>query len=144
MAPDGRVFFDLDNQNSRKLLIQKMGETYGITFTTDQQNAFATGSSIGMPMASMQGFLNLDPEERKKVQQPGIPVDTTQNFSNELGVWLINARIAGNNPVILIKGDSKANYPSVQGVIRTLQDRKVLRFGLITSDEAMPTPDQLK
>jgi biopolymer transport protein ExbD len=58
-------------------------------------------------------------------------------------VWLINARIAGNNPVILIKGDSKSNYNAVHGVIRTLQDRKVLRFGLITSDEAMPSPDQL-
>jgi biopolymer transport protein ExbD len=144
VAPDGRVFFDLDNQNARKLLIQKMGETYGVNFSVDQQNAFMTGSSIGMPMSSLQGYLALDPEDRKKVQQPGIPVDTTQNLSNELGVWLINARIAGNNPVILIKGDSKSNYNAVHGVIRTLQDRKVLRFGLITSDEAMPSPDQLK
>jgi biopolymer transport protein ExbD len=144
VANDGRVFFDLDNQNSRKLLIQKMGETYGITFTIDQQNAFATGSSIGIPMGSMQGYLSLNPEDRKDVNQPGIPVDTTQNLSNELGVWLINARIAGNNPVILIKGDGNANYPAVQGVIRTLQDRKVLRFGLITGDEAMPSAEQLK
>ena len=42
VANDGRIFFDLDNQNSRKSLIAKMGETYGITFTVDQQNAFAT------------------------------------------------------------------------------------------------------
>lgn len=143
VANDGRVFFDLDNQNSRKLLIQKMGEAYGITFTVDEQNAFATGSSIGVPMGNMKSFLSMDPDDRKKVKQPGIPVDTTKNLTNELGVWLINARIAGNNPVILIKGDSNANYPAVQGVIRTLQDRKVLRFGLITADEAMPKIDQL-
>src|SRR5882672_10597661 len=49
VAPDGRIFFDLDNQASRKLLLEKMGENYGITFTTDQINAFATGSSIGIP-----------------------------------------------------------------------------------------------
>ncbi len=144
VANDGRVFFDLDNQNSRKLLIQKMGETYGVTFSPDQQNAFTTSSSIGMPMASMQNYLNMNSDDRKDVAQPGIPVDTTLNMSNELGVWLVNARIAGNNPVILIKGDGKANYPAVQGVIRTLQDRKVLRFGLITSDEAMPTANQIK
>ena len=138
VSNDNRIFFDLDNQNSRKLLIQKMGETYGITFSLDQQNAFATSSSIGMPMGSMQNYLDLPPDDRKKVQQPGIPVDSTMNLSNELGVWLINARIAGNNPVILIKGDSKANYPAVENVISTLNDRKVLRFGLITSDEAMP------
>ncbi|MBK9732675.1 MAG: biopolymer transporter ExbD [Chitinophagaceae bacterium] len=139
VANDGRIFFDLDNQNSRKSLIQKMAETYGITFTVDQQNAFATGSSIGIPMGSMQGYLNLSAEDRKKVQQPGIPVDSTMNLSNELGVWLINARIAGSNPVILIKGDAQSNYSAVENVIKTLQNRKVLRFGLITSDEAMPT-----
>jgi len=144
VANDGRVFFDLDNQNSRKLLIQKMGETYGVTFSQDQQNAFSTSSSMGMPMASMQNYLNMNPDDRKEVAQPGIPVDSTLNMSNELGVWLVNARIAGNNPVILIKGDGKSNYPYVQGVIKTLQDRKVLRFGLITSDEAMPTANQIK
>ncbi|MBK6483851.1 MAG: biopolymer transporter ExbD [Chitinophagales bacterium] len=139
VANDGRIFFDLDNQNSRKSLIEKMGETYGITFTVDQQNAFATGTSIGIPMGSMQNYLNLSPEDRKKVQQPGIPVDSTLNLSNELGVWLINARIAGGNPVILIKGDGQANFPAVNNVIKTLQNRKVLRFGFITADEAMPT-----
>lgn len=140
----GRIFFDLDNQNARRSLIQKMGEAYGITFTKDEENAFVTGSSIGMPMGSMQAFLNLPPDERKEVRQPGIPVDTTQNLSNELGVWLINGRIAGGNPPILIKGDAQANYPAIKNVIKTLQDRKVLRFGLITSEEAEPTASQLK
>lgn len=145
IAPDGRIFFDLDNQNSRKLLIQKMGETYGITFTPDQINAFGTGSSIGMPMAGLQRFLDMNPEDRKKVEQPGIPVDTTQNLSNELSVWIKNGRVAGSNPQILIKGDSKSNYPSVKNVLKTLQGSKTLIFGLITSEEAEPTPaDQTK
>lgn len=143
VAPDGRIFFDLDNQNSRRTLIQKMGETYGVTFSLDEENAFATGSSIGMPMGSLKGYLDLPPDERKKVLQPGIPVDTSQNLSNELGVWLINGRIAGSNPPILIKGDAQANYPAIKNVIKTLQDRKVLRFGLITSEEKEPTVSQL-
>jgi biopolymer transport protein ExbD len=57
VVPMAAYFFDLDNQNARKLLIQKMGETYGVNFSVDQQNAFATGSSIGMPMSSLQGYL---------------------------------------------------------------------------------------
>ena len=140
----GRIFFDLDNQIARRLLIQKMGDSYGISFSKDEENAFVTGSSIGMPMASLKGFLDLPPDERKKVEEPGIPVDTTMNLSNELGMWLINGRIAGSNPPILIKGDAEANYPAIKHVIRTLQDRKVLRFGLITSEEAEPTASQLK
>lgn len=139
IANDGRIFFDLDNQNFRANLIQKMGESYGITFSRDEINAFVTGSSIGIPMASMKGFLDLPPADRKKVAQPGIPVDSTKNLTNELGVWLVNARLAGNNPVILIKGDSESNYPSVKNVFNTLEKNKVLKFGLITSEEAPPT-----
>jgi len=139
IANDGRIFFDLDNQNFRANLIQKMGESYGITFSRDEINAFVTGSSIGIPMASMKGYLDLPPADRKKVAQPGIPVDSTKNLTNELGVWLVNARLAGNNPVILIKGDSESNYPSVKNVFNTLEKNKVLKFGLITSDEAPPT-----
>src|SRR6185369_6056351 len=40
IAPDGRVFFDLDNQNYRKDLIGRMGDTYGIVFSQDEMNAF--------------------------------------------------------------------------------------------------------
>lgn len=138
IANDGRIFFDLDNQNFRANLIQKMGESYGITFSRDEINAFVTGSSIGIPMASMKGYLDLTPADRKKVAQPGIPVDSTKNLTNELGVWLVNARLAGNNPVILIKGDSESNYPSVKNVFNTLEKNKVLKFGLITSEEAPP------
>ena len=138
IAPDSRIFFDLDNQNFRKSLLEKMGQSYNLTFTVDEMNAFATGSSIGIPMGGMKNYLSMNPEERRKVEQPGIPNDTTENLSNELGVWLVNARIAGNNPVILIKGDSKSNYPAVKNVFKTLADRDVLKFGLITANEAMP------
>src|SRR5256885_13684943 len=65
VAPDGRVFFDLDNQNARKLLLQKMGESFSMSFSQDELNAFSTGSSIGMPMNSIKGFLDLPPEDRK-------------------------------------------------------------------------------
>ncbi len=144
IAPDGRVFFDLDNQQSRKLLIQKMGETYGITFTPDQENAFATGSSIGVPMNRLQAFLDKNPEDRKKEPQLGIPVDTTQSLTNELSVWLKNGRVAGGNPQVLIKGDTKSNYNVVKNVFKTLQGSKTLNFGLITSEEADPNASAKK
>ncbi len=138
IASDGRLFFDLDNQNFRRSLIQKMGEDFNITFSPDEITAFATGSSTGVPMGGMKNYLSMSAEDRKKIEQPGIPVDTSQNLSNELGVWLVNARLAGNNPIILIKGDSKSNYPAVKNVFKTLADRKVSKFGLITADEAAP------
>ena len=115
-----------------------MAESYGMTVNQDEINAFATGGSIGVPMKQMKDYLNTPPSDRKDYVQTGIPVDTTEYLSNELSVWLVNARIAGNNPMILIKGDSKANYPNVKNVFTTLAKKNVLRFGLITDEEAMP------
>src|SRR5438874_2434501 len=62
VANDGRIFFDLNNQNARKSLIEKMGETYGVTFSPDEENAFATGASIGVPMNNLKSFLDLPAE----------------------------------------------------------------------------------
>jgi biopolymer transport protein ExbD len=142
VSPDNRIFFDIDNQNVRKDLMKRMGENYQIQFTEDQLNAFALGSSIGVPMNEIQGFLDLTPEDRKKYTQPGIPVDSTENLSNELSVWIKNARAAGasagTNPQILIKGDKNSNYPAIKYVLTTLQKQDALSFGLITSEEALP------
>ena len=66
VSPDNRIFFDIDNQNVRKELARKMAENYGIQFSEDQLNAFALGSSIGVPMSEIQGFLELTPEDRKQ------------------------------------------------------------------------------
>jgi biopolymer transport protein ExbD len=145
VAPDGRVFFDLDNQNIRRDLIQKMGETYGIKFNEDEINAFALGSSIGIPIQQLKQYLDMDPTQRKNVVQPGIPVDSTENMTNELSAWIKNGRYAGlaakANPQILVKGDSKSNYPAIKNVFVTLQKQKALTFGLITSDEGAAPVD---
>ncbi|HYV95492.1 MAG TPA: biopolymer transporter ExbD [Chitinophagales bacterium] len=143
VANDGRIFFDLNNQNARKDLIERMGVTYGISFSDDEKAAFATGASIGMHMDKLKSFLDLSPEDRKNFTQPGIAVDTTMGLSNELGYWYMNAHAAAPRAPIVIKGDATTNYLPVKNVIRTLQDRKQLRFGLITSDEAEPTASKL-
>jgi biopolymer transport protein ExbD len=73
--------------------------------------------------------------ERDKVNQPGIPIDST---ANELGDWVLQTRLTNPKVVIAIKGDNDANYATVQRVIDILQERRVNRFNLVTDMEAMP------
>src|SRR4030095_5163810 len=91
VSKDSRVFFDLVGKSFRAELLTKMGEQYGITFSQDEINTFAVLTTVGVPMAQMKQFLNMRPEERKKIQQPGIPVDST---GGELTFWIGNARAA--------------------------------------------------
>jgi biopolymer transport protein ExbD len=133
VAKDGRVFFDMDNQFNRMEMLRNIGEKYGVQFTEAQQRSFAVMSGFGVPVRSLPQFLDMPPDERKKVNQPGIPADSV---NNELADWVVYARLTNPSKLrIAIKGDRDTNYKVVKQVVETLIDRKILRFNLITGLE---------
>jgi biopolymer transport protein ExbD len=133
VSPEGKVFFDMDNKYNRREMLQNMGREYNINFTENQLNSFAILSGFGIPVGSLQQFLDMHPDDRKTVVQPGIPVDS---LNNELANWVMYARMSNPSKLrIAIKGDRNANYKIMKRVIDTLIDRKILRFNLITGME---------
>lgn len=132
IGKDGRIFFNMDGQYNRVELLGKMGEKYGVQFDKTEGHAFAVMSSLGVPMGNLKQFLDMSIEDRKAVIQPGIPCDSVHN---ELADWILQARLTNHILRIAIKGDRDAYYPVVKQVIKTLIDRKVNRFNLITSME---------
>ncbi len=136
IGKDGKVFYNMDGQYTRATVLGRMGKIYGVEFTPEETHSFAIMSSVGVPVGSLKQFLSLGPEERKKIDQPGIPVDST---NNELANWVLESRLANRGLRIAIKGDRDANYPVVKKVISTMIDKKVNRFNLITGMEKGPS-----
>lgn len=133
VADDGKVYFDMDNQYNRKTMLEQMGEKYGVSFTPDQKNSFAVMSGFGVPIRQLPQFLDMSPDERAQIQQPGIPSDSV---NNELADWVVYARLTNPSKLrVAIKGDRDSNYKIMKQVIETLIDRKILRFNLITTME---------
>lgn len=132
ISKQGRVFFNMDGQFTRQVLLAKIGEKYNQSYTPSETRTFALMSSFGVPIGNLKEFLEMDQEKRKAVEQPGIPCDST---NNELADWIVFSRITNPKLRIAIKGDGDANYPIVKKVINTLVDRKVTRFNLITDLE---------
>ncbi|MGE5796348.1 MAG: ExbD/TolR family protein [Ignavibacteria bacterium] len=137
ITADGKVFFNIDNKNfSREKLLSKISEKYPqLQFTAEEEKAFVLTGSIGVPLNELKGYLGLDEYDRKIYNQPGIPVDST---NNELGTWIMQGRLSNPNVRITIKGDQGCPWPVVKKVINTLQDRNVNKFNLITDLEADP------
>lgn len=132
----GAVFFGIDNQNTRLKLIDAMAEKYQLTFTPEEQHAFALTSAVGVPVGSLPQVLSASREERQRLRQPGIPCDSARN---ELRDWVDLARRLNDRPPrVAIKGDQAADYVVVQRVINTLQELNINRFNMITSLEARP------
>ncbi|WP_205500521.1 ExbD/TolR family protein [Rufibacter psychrotolerans] len=132
---DERVFFGVDDKNTKLRLIDKISEKYGVAFTDAEKQTFSTLGSFGVPIAQLKSYLSMNPEDMKKVNQPGIPIDSTRN---ELGDWVQLARYSNPQSVVAIKGDQTAGYPIAGRVIEILQDKNINRFNLVTDMEAKP------
>ena len=134
IAPDGRIFFGLDDQITRLKLLDRLATQYQLTFTPKQKDAFRTLELWGMDIRALPAFLDKDPNERASIQQPGLKIDTTGGAQNE--DLILFSRQENNLLRIAIKGDKTTEYKSFDKLIEALQNRKVNKFNIITSARA--------
>ena len=129
--PQGKIFMSLDKQPDMKAVLEKMGEEYGVDFTPEQEKKFVTASTFGVPMRSMQKFLDLPTEQQDKLlKNEGIPCDSTDN---QYKSWVRNARQVNPDLRIAIKADASTPYAVIKNVMNSLQDLRENRYNLITS-----------
>ena len=129
--PQGKIFMSLDKQPDMKAVLEKMGEEYGVDFTPEQEKKFVTASTFGVPMRSMQKFLDLPTEQQDKLlKNEGIPCDSTDN---QFKSWVRNARQVNPDLRIAIKADASTPYAVIKNVMSSLQDLRENRYNLISS-----------
>ena len=129
--PQGKIFMSLDKQPDMKAVLEKMGEEYGVDFTPEQEKKFVTASTFGVPMRSMQKFLDLPTEQQDKLlKNEGIPCDSTDN---QFKSWVRNARQVNPDLRIAIKADASTPYAVIKNVMSSRQDLRENRYNLITS-----------
>jgi biopolymer transport protein ExbD len=132
----GKIFFGIEGTDIRRALLEEMGKKYNINFTPEEYKKFAVVPTFGVHMDQLKQYLALDEEGRKKLDQPGIQVDTTTN--NELTNWIYEARIVTRNLKntelrFAIKGDARDEYPAYKKVVDVLQKQNINKFSLITA-----------
>ena len=130
----GKVFFDLKGKNVRQRTLELMGQKYKLDFSEEDMKRFAIMESFGVPIQSLKQVIEMQPSERTKANQPGIPTDS---LDNQLADWVQNARlanieIADKELQIAIKGDAKEEYPIIRKVMDILQAQKINSFSWVT------------
>jgi biopolymer transport protein ExbD len=135
IAPDGRIFFGVDDQITRLKLLDRLSSVYQLALSEDQRDAFRTLDTWGMDIRQLPQFLDLEPNERAHFQQPGLVIDTTGG-QHQVEDLILFSRQENNNLRIAIKADKTTEYRSFDRLIQALQNRKVNKFNLITSARA--------
>lgn len=137
-----RVFFGVDAKQTKVQALQRVGAKYGVNFTAAQAKEFGDLPNFGVPISKLGSYLSLSKEDRKSVNKDaeGVPLDS---LNNQLVDWVLESRRANqaifHKPTyIAIKGDGDADVPTVQKVIKILQERDINRFNLITDMENKP------
>ena len=130
----GRAFFAMEgNKIHKRTALEAMRVKYRQpAYSPEQIKNFDKILSFGMPMKLLGEHLK-DP---KALKQTGIPMDS---LDNQLGDWILNARLANPNVKAAIKGDNNVGASTMQRIIQTLQDKKVNRFYLVTDMENKPS-----
>ena len=147
--PNGKVFMSMDNPNDRMAALREVGRLYDIEFTNEELKKFSLLPSFGVPIAGMQRFLALSPEDQDKVITGyGIPCDSTDNqfkvwMQTTRAVWTEriqeayrdNPELSARKPqlAIAIKADANTPYPLIRDIMNTLQDLREQRYNLITA-----------
>jgi len=159
----GRVFLNPGPYDVREKIMLEMAKNYNLNLTKEQMESFKALSSFGCSMAEMPAYLDMSPDERKRLKTLGVPSDTITFKRNELRDWLkiTNAHMLNygkdqfnldngkkkSNEVIkpedyrpkyVIKASSQAAYVQARKVVETFRDLKLNNLNFVTSLEARP------
>ncbi|WP_270088755.1 ExbD/TolR family protein [Sphingobacterium sp. SYP-B4668] len=146
---EGKVFFGVKEREVRKRMLERMSAKYNVQFSAEDYEKFELSEDFGVPIKNLRQLLTLESSQRVLPGvQTGIPVDSTENNTNELYHWVQSARLAtaeitkekegeknfvDPGPMkIAIKADANEKYPSVNLVIETLRNQKQNKFSFVT------------
>ena len=155
----GRAFIDLTNPAVKAKVFEKVCNQSGMKVDSTTVKKFTGSGAIGLKVASIPEYLELEANERTKVNQTGVPYDTTGKKS-EL-YWLayytrleahadFKAREEeaktrklpfdkSNYIQFAVKAAADAKYDAVKNVIQVFRDAKVKQFQMITGLESEPS-----
>jgi len=135
---EGRAFVSVDNPAFRQVLIQNLNTTRNLGLTPAEMKSFVNAPSVGVPFNQLKNLLAMDPEQAKKVKQPGVPcADST---GGELYYWVRDALSAysGRKLNLLIKADNDTKYPDFKNILNAFKKNDQNKFLLVTSPEDAP------
>jgi biopolymer transport protein ExbD len=138
----GKVYFTINTKKSadndlKRDLIAEVNKNRNLGLTEREMQNFKNYATVGSPFSQLKALLALPKDQRDKVKQPGIPVDST---NNELTTWIGAAKVAfqGRQLLYMLKGDNNAKYPSFKGVIDAMKANEEFKYKLITDPKAVP------
>ena len=159
---EGRAFVDITNATVKSKVLKKMMAQFKTGGLSEEDiNKFAGVGPVGLRMAEIPGFMELESNERTAYEQSGIPYDTAASKikNSELYYWAYFTKIEAHNDYkqreeeakirnmefdksnyiqFSIKAARNAKWDKIQYIIDVFREAKVKEFQMITGLESAP------
>ncbi len=146
---DGRVFFGVDDQNTRSAILDELAKRNNFQISAPMQKRFKLLDQFGVPLDQLPALLNLSQEDMSRFRQMGLRVNPKAKVlggvpspgdidtaKNDLAELIVIARTLNDGLRIAVKADKSTEYKYIDDVIETLRKTNSNRFNLITSAKA--------
>jgi biopolymer transport protein ExbD len=145
ITPDGKVLLELSDKGIRENVLNGMEAVKSEPIDANTKKAFLASEMIPVPFAQLSSYLQLSPDQAKKVVLPGIPMDSA---GGELKDWVQAAlygygEASASNIHFIIKGDNATKYPNFSNVLAAFKKNQIFRFQLLTSPHDAPVGSEM-
>lgn len=151
---DGRIFFGVDDQNTRSAILDELAKRYNFQVTGAMQKRFKLLDQFGVPLDQLPALLNLDQDDMAKFKQTGLRVNPkakvlggvpspgdVDTAKNDLAELIVISRTLNDALRLAVKADKGTDYRFIDDVIETLRKTNSNRFNLITSAKGGAAPE---
>jgi biopolymer transport protein ExbD len=145
IGKDGKVYYSVQSGKEPALInevIKEVDKERTLGLTPAEMAAFKRTAAIGVPFGQVKQYLGYSAEDQAKINQPGIPVDTT---GGDLTYWIASTKMAfaGKKLNYMIKGDNDSKYPVFKNVLSALKKNDQYKYLLVTAYEDAPAGTDL-
>lgn len=140
LSPEGDVYLGYTDIKTREEVLRRYMQDKEVTISEEGFKYFSNLKDFGVPVDSIETWLNGDPEMLETFPHNGIPTPTEEVADStgdpiELRDWIRWSRLADQKMRFAIKGDVNTPYPRLKAVTDALQFWKVNQFSMITDLE---------
>ncbi|WP_375434753.1 biopolymer transporter ExbD [uncultured Hymenobacter sp.] len=133
ISKDNKLFFDVEDELYRTIVIEQVALLHSIRFTLPQQQELHRLPYLAIDMRRLPEYFSSSRTQRYALLETGIPAEQLEEYID--ATRRVYLERAGLQSFCFIQADKKTPFANVRPIIQLLQKRNINRFYLRTTRE---------
>jgi biopolymer transport protein ExbD len=128
---DNKLFFNVEDEPYRTMVVEQVASLYGLRFTPLQQQELHRLPYLGMDVRKLPEYFSSSQTQRYALLKMGIPTAQLEQYID--ATRRVYRECAGTPSFCFIRADKKTSFAAIRPIIQLLQQQNISRFNLRTT-----------